>query len=275
MLYIKKTFSYLKKSFWILALIAAIPAVVMSLFFRPLSFITFIPQYSSTVINSFTDVAWLIFDKYSITHVYPLVIVFILLVLGCSLMLSIIEKHFRVGKLMLKAPIKDVNNSLFPVLKTLAVIVVIYLLWNFILAGITTLLHFIMSGRGVATKLNVAVITAIILGLFLVLLFFCMPALLWAPLMLIFGYSFVDAFIASAKLSGKTPMRLFTGCAFPFLLIIILQYILSFFPIPLFVMIIAAAIYFIFLISYIMAYMMVAAFDLTDMERRDVKKSYV
>lgn len=275
MLYIKKTFSYLKKSFWLLALIAAVPAVLTAVFFRPLGFIGFIPQYAHFGAHSFTDIAWMIFDRYSFTYVYPIVLTFIALVLSFSLSLSVIEKHFKVGRLLLKAPVKDVNNSLFPVLKTLTVITVFYLAWNFMLAGIITLAHFIFSGPGVPTKLNLIIANVLVLGLFVLFVFFSTPSVLWAPLMLLFGYSFVDAFVASTKLTGKATGRLFFGVLFPFVVIILLQYVLSFFFVPLIIMKVISGFYILFLIVYLMAYMMVAAFDLTDMERRDIKKSYV
>ena len=121
MTYVSKTFSYLVKSLRLLVPIALLPALLLGMFSKPMSFITFIPSYGATDVKSFGDIAWLIFDKYSFTHIYPVILIFVALTLSCALSLSVIEKHFRIGKLMLKAPVQDVNSSLFPTLKTLAV----------------------------------------------------------------------------------------------------------------------------------------------------------
>lgn len=275
MLYIKKTFSYLKKSFWLLALLALPAAALMGLFLRPLSFITFIPQYVRLGADSFADIAWFIFAKFAVTNVYPLILIFILLTLTCALSLSIVEKHFRVGKLMLKAPLQDINSSLFPTLKTLGVMTAVYLIWDFLMTGIITLLHFVISGAGRPNKLNVILLCIAVTALFILLIFLSLPSLLWAPLMLIFGYSFVDAFIASTRLSGKATGKLFIGLLFPFAAVILIQYAVSFIPLPQFVFSIIAAALYVLLITYLIPFMMIAAFELTGLERRDVKKSFV
>lgn len=274
MTYVAKTFSYMKKSFWLLALIALVPAVLFGLFVRPLGFITFVPDYATTTVTSYADIAWLIFDRYAITYVYPIIIIFITTVVSVSLALSVIEKHFRTGRLMLKAPLQDINSSLFPTLKTLAVVTGIYLLWKFILSGLVTLMHFLISGSGTPNSVTVIVVSVLIAAVFLVTVFFGVPTLLWAPLMLTFGYSFVDALIEASRMSGKANWKLFAAFIFPLVIIILLQCILELLPIPIVAMKAIAAVFYLFLIMYLSALMMVAVFDLTELERRDIKKTY-
>ena len=251
MTYVSKTFSYLVKSLRLLVPIALLPALLLGMFSKPMSFITFIPSYGATDVKSFGDIAWLIFDKYSF------------------------EKHFRIGKLMLKAPVQDVNSSLFPTLKTLAVMAGIYLAWKFVLTGIATLLHFIISGQGVPSHINIAVLAVIIAALFLFSLYLCLPSILWSPLMLTFGYSFVDAFIEAPKLTGKAAFKLLTALIFPFAIVILLQCVVEFLPLHIAAVKAIATVEYLFLIVYIVSFMMVAAFDLTGLDRRDIKKSYV
>lgn len=275
MTYVSKTFSYLVKSLRLLVPIALLPALLLGMFSKPMSFITFIPSYGATDVKSFGDIAWLIFDKYSFTHIYPVILIFVALTLSCALSLSVIEKHFRIGKLMLKAPVQDVNSSLFPTLKTLAVMAGIYLAWKFVLTGIATLLHFIISGQGVPSHINIAVLAVIIAALFLFSLCLCLPSILWSPLMLTFGYSFVDAFIEAPKLTGKAVFKLLTALIFPFAIVILLQCVVEFLPLHIAAVKAIATVEYLFLIVYIVSFMMVAAFDLTGLDRRDIKKSYV
>ena len=274
MTYVAKTFSYMKKSFWLLAPIALAPAVLFCLFVRPLGFITFVPDYATTAVTSYADIAWLIFDRYAVTHVYPIVIIFITTVMSVSLALSVIEKHFRTGRLMFKAPLQDINSSLFPTLKTLAVVTGMYLLWKFILSGLVTLMHFLIGGFGMPNSVTIAVVSVLISAIFLVTVFFGVPILLWAPLMLTFGYSFLDAFIEASRMSGKANWKLFAAFVFPFVIIILLWSILELLPMPVVAMKAIAAVLYLFLIMYISALMMVAVFDLTGLERRDIKKTY-
>lgn len=275
MTYVSKTFSYIVKSLRLLLPIALLPAVLLGVFSKPMSFITFIPSYGATEVKSFGDIAWLIFDRHSFTFIYPIIIIFVALTLSCALSLSVIEKHFRIGKLMLKAPVQDVNSSLFPALKTLAVMAGIYLVWKFILTGIVTLLHFIISGQGVPSAVNIAVVATIIAAIFLFSLYLCLPSVLWAPLMLTFGYSFVDAFIEAPKLTGKAVFKLFIALVFPFAVVILFQYVIEFLPLHIIAVKVLAVAEYMFLIVYIVSFMMIATFDLTGLERRDIKKRYV
>ncbi len=186
MTYIAKTFSYIKKSFWVLLLIAVVPAVLLGLFVRPLGFVTFIPDFAVSAINSYADIAWLIFDRHATVYVYPLLLIFVTLTVCMALALSVIEKHFRTGKLMLKAPLRDLNSSLFPMLKTLAFIIAVYMLFKFILSGLVTLLHFLLSGAGHPNTLTVILVSISIIIAFVISIYFSVPIMFWAPLIRIF-----------------------------------------------------------------------------------------
>lgn len=275
MLYVKKTFSYLSKSFWLLALVSLIPAILLGIFLRPLGFITFLPDYAATAVDAYGDIAELIFNTYALVYVYPIILIFVALALCCSLALSVIEKHFRTGKLMLKAPLADINSSLFPTLKTLAVLVGTYLLWKFLLSGLTTLFHFIFSGQGRPSALNLILSAVVIVALFLTMLFFGVPAVFWTPLMLTFGYSFGDAFIEAVKLAGKAHWKLFVALAFPFVAVALIQSALEFLTLHIILEKAISSVLYLFMLTYLLAFMMVAMFDLSGLERRDIKKKYI
>ena len=274
MTYIAKTFSYIKKSFWMLLLIASVPAVLLGLFVRPLGFITFIPDFAVSEINSYADIAWLIFDRHATMYVYPMILIFATLTVCMALALSVIEKHFRTGRLMLKAPLRDLNSSLFPMLKTLALMFAAYMLFKFIVSGLVTLLHFLLSGAGVPNTLTVIIVSVVIAVAFFIIIYFSAPVMFWAPLMLTFGYSFVDALIEAARMTGKAAWRLFAALAFPFVTVALLQCVFELLPLHIVAMKAIAAVLYLFLIIYICALMPVATFDLSELERRDIKKPY-
>lgn len=274
MTYIAKTFSYIKKSFWVLLLIAVVPAVLLGLFVRPMGFITFIPDFAVSSINSYADIAWLIFDRHATIYVYPIILIFVALTVCMALALSVIEKHFRTGRLMLKAPLRDLNSSLFPMLKTLAFMLAAYMLFKFILSGLVTLLHFLIGGAGIPSTLTVILVSVSIVIVFVLCMYFCVPVIFWAPLMLTFGYSFVDALIEAARMASKAVWRLFAALIFPFVVVALLQCVFELLPLPVYAMKAIAAVLYLFMIMYMSALMPVATFDLSELERRDVKKPY-
>ena len=274
MIYVSKTFSYMRKSFWLLALISLVPALLLGLFVRPMGFISFVPDYASTTVTSYADIAWLIFDRYATVYVYPIVLIFVTLVICMSLALSVIEKHFRTGRLMFKAPLQDINSSLFPTLKMLSVITAAYLLYKFILSGLVTLLHFLISGSGAPNTVTIVIVAVVVVALFFLMMFFAVPVLLWTPLMLTFGYSFADAFIAASRMASKAFWKLFLALVLPFVAVILVQCVLELLPLHIAALKAVAAVMYLFVIMYMSALMMVAMFDLTELERRDVKDKY-
>lgn len=272
--YIGKTFAYLKKAFPLLAAIMIVPAVIMAFFMRPISFITFLPEYFRTDVRSFLDVLWLIFDRYTLTYVYPIFIMFVLLVVAFSIGLSIIEKHFRVGRLMLKAPMNAVNNSIFPVAENFFILFLVYLASNFLFVCIVTLSHFLISGAGRVVPLDFIVTAFLALILFFLLMRLVQSAFLWAPVMLVFGYTFLDAVITASSLSAKAPFKLYRGIVFPFVCVMAVQSLVVFLRSPPWVNITVAAVCYLFLCVYTAAVVMIVVFDLSGMERRDLKKLY-
>lgn len=272
--YIGKTLGYLKKSFPLLAAVMLAPAAALAFFVRPVSMITFLPMYARTEVASFLDVLWLIFDRYTLTYVFPLLLGFVLSVLGVSLGLSVVERHFRVGELALKAPLKAVNNSIFPVTANLFILLVIYMAAHFLFVCLVTLTHFLLSGAGRPGLADVAVTAVLSVTVLFLLLRLLQSFLFWAPLMLLYGYSFLDAVIASSSLCAKAPTGIWTGVAFPFVCVMTATSLAVFFRAPPWVNILTAGVSYLFLLVYLTAFVMVAVFDLGNMERRDMRPKY-
>ena len=122
---------------------------------------------------------------------------------------------------------------------------------------------------------DIVILSLVITALFLLLMYFGMPAVFWAPLMLTFGYSFVDAFIESMSLARKAGFKLYIALMLPFVVVIMLQCVVSFLPLPIIALKAISVLLYLFLIVYLVSFMMNAAFDLTGLERRDIKKKLI
>lgn len=273
MRFVTETFKYWKKSFFLLALIAAVPAIALGLFFRPLTELTFIGAFAETDIRSIKQVFEAIFEG-GYRRIWPLPVAFVALVLSVSLGLSVIEKHFRTGQLRVKAPLKEINNSVFPVLINMLILTGIVILWKLILAGVVALTHFIMQRGGPPGAANIVVTAVFSVGLFVLVCFLAIPIILWTPIMLVYGYSFLDACMASVKLVSGHTGNLLIGIMLPFTVVTIAEYLLFYLRLPSFVSIIVNCVLYLLLIVYFITFAMTAVFDLSKMERRDVKRAY-
>lgn len=258
------------RAFGILSLACLPAAVMLGVFTKPMASLSYCVPYSETYVRGFREIFWLIFNRYATRYVYPLPLIFLALVFSVSLAMSVIEKHFRVGKLMLKAPLKQVNNYFLPVLISLAILALILLLYGLIQTGALTLLHFLISGRGYPNVLNLALAAALSLGLFVLAMFVALSAMYWTPHMVIYGFSFRDAAAASSRLIDGKSGGLLCGLLVPYLIVAVLQSVISFIGLVYVRMALAVVLY-LFLILYVVVYIMISLFDLSGMERRDIK----
>lgn len=271
MAYIKRTFKYMFKTFWALALICLPAALALGIFTKPMSSLSYLVAYSETYVKSFKSIFWLIFNRYATKYVYPLVIILIALIFSTALSMSVIEKHFRVGKLMLVSPLKQINNYFLPVLLSFLILSFILLLYGLIQTGMLTMLHMLISGRGYPNVLNMIIASVISLGLFVLAVFAACSTMYWTPMMVIYGFSFGDAAAASLRLlDGKAGGILF-GLLTPFIIVAVLESVCSFVT-NIYVSCALAVVLYLFLIMYLVSYIMISMFDLSGMERRDEKK---
>lgn len=268
----KETFKYLRRSFFVLALFALIPAILMGIFIKPMSFLTFIPDYIFSDIKNFGDIIWLVFNKFIITHFYIVLIIFVSIVISWSIIVAIIEKHLRIGKLKLQSPFKSINSSFFPVLKTVSILFLIILVWYFLQGCILTFLHYIISGIGYPNSLNIILAIFFSVLLFVCVLLLCLQIVLWTPTMLLYGYSFIDACSSSLRLVGKSAGNVFWGLFFPICFIVLIVFILDLFKLNIIINIIIYSCCYLFLIVYLPAFAMVTQFELSQIKIRETVK---
>ena len=272
--FIAKTFSYLKKSFPLLAAVMLVPATALAVLVKPFGFVTAFPSYMQLEIRSFGDVAWLLFDKYATVYVYPYIVAFIAATLGISLALAVIENHFRVGRIKFSSAARKVNNCLWPAFISFGFITVLFFVWQFLLTCVITLLHIFISGGGYATVADFITTGVVSVALFCVWLYLMKSAFIWAPMMLVYGYSFVDTVIESASAVSKAPFKFYFGLFLPFAVVVLLEAAVGMLGVPVWGQYLINTAVCVFLLAYTVAYIMVATFRLTGMERRDLKKLY-
>lgn len=249
-------------------------AIALGIFTKPMTSLSYLVEYSQTYVRSFKDIFWLFFNRYATAHVYPLAIIFIALILCASLSLSVIEKHFRVGKLMLKAPLRQINNYFLPVLFTFLILSLILIIYGLVQSGLLTLLHMLVSGKGEPSVLTLILATLLSLTLFVLSVAAAFSTLYWTPMMVIYGFSFRDAAASSLRLIDRNTGKVFFGVLFPFLVVAVLQTVFSFIN-NIYVSKALAVVLYLFLIVYLVCYIMVSMFDLSGMERRDRDKSAI
>lgn len=272
MAYIRRTFKYMFKAFGALALVCLPAAVLLGIFTKPMASLAYLVEYSKTYVKGFPDMFWLIFNKYATKYVYPLVLIFIALIFCTSLALSVIEKHFRVGKLMLVSPLKQINNYFLPVLISFFILSLILTLYGMIQSGLLTLLHMLMSGKGFPTAFNMVIAVVLSVGLFVLAVFASCSTMYWTPMMVIYGFSFGDAAASSLRLIDKKSGGIILGLLTPFAIVAVFASAVSFIGIS-YVRIALAVILYLFLIMYLVSYIMISMFDLSGMERRDEKRA--
>ena len=162
MKYVKATVIYLFSHFPRLIVLSVLPAAVVALFMNPQGFGLFIPVDRLSVVESFSDVFFLVFDRNLILKwPYMILVGLLLLELCISYTMGIVEKHFRVGKLSLRQPLANINNCSIAVLKTFGLLVAIYIVYRFLLVCLLTLLVYVLGSFSVAA-VWISVVIAII-----------------------------------------------------------------------------------------------------------------
>ncbi len=273
--YIKETLKYIFKTFFPLAAILILPAVVLGVFVKPMSSISFIPDYAVTGVESYSDVFRLVFRASHIKNVYPPVLIFLSLFLGMCFGFSFIEKHFRTGrKILFQNPVAGINETFFPVLTVLMICTLLMVLYSLILISVVYLLHIILSGDGLPSVLNIIVSTFVSISIFILFIALTGPVIFMIPLKMTYGYAFSDAFSSAFAIMGKKAFKIIFSGVFPFLLVAIIEYVLTFFTLYDFITIIISICMYLFIIMYVISYVMIVMFDVSGLERRDIKQTF-
>jgi len=275
MQFVKETFKYLKKSFFALLVLAAAPAFILGLMFPPFSGVSFIPLYVQTPAANFVSIFWMIFSKRGISHIYPAILALPVFIVFAAFIFSVIEKHFKTGKLMLHRPFYSVNNSLLTILKIIPLALALIAVLLLVQISLSSLVRLVVTGVEGFPRVFDCIWIVIIAALF----FFVSIAVtvfmgVWAVIIQIFGFSFAEAFVEAMRTVGKRWLPLILGMAVPIIILITPLVVLNSLPpewIPEIVKAIVGMAAHLLVIVYYFAYVMVSTFNLANLERRDTR----
>lgn len=267
---IKDSFVYMYKNILYLFLFAIVPSVLIGIFLSPFKFIEFINIYPSLAISKFGDIFYAIIDI-SWLKLLLYVLGIIILSIFVSLILGMIENHFRSGKRNIKNFKGFINNNIMNVFINLIILFISYFIISFLGATFIYLFHILISGIGATPN----VFSIIIASIFVVIYFclnicFTLICLLNIPNMQINGYNFKNSLGGVFNLLYKNPVELLLGMLIPYVIIIPT---ISLTTNSKLVMLFNALGVFICLIYY-SSFIMVSYFSLNNLNRYDNRRYY-
>lgn len=267
MKYLKKTFSYLKKNFWLPVAVMIAPAVVACFLSTPYWEVSFVSAFDMS--NMSVKATGHIMFGDSWQFIWPVVVIAVFQIAGTTLIMSAVDKHFKTGKLSLRMPLRLINNTVFPITAGVVVMCAFSILWRLAEFGLTSLAQVVCGAFDFVPQATVAVIGILVVVLFFFHVLITTPMLFWAPTMFIYGYGFRDAAATSFKMiSGK---KVFRGLFVPLSVCAAVQMLVGFLN-PYYA--VACVVNFIVFLAtnvFVPVYVMVSFYEISGLDRRDVK----
>ncbi len=248
-------------------LVMLVPATVACFIYSPYDELTFIASFDYKAYIPIGRTFNLMFGE-SWKFVWPVVVIGVFQVVASSLAMSAIDRHFRTGKLSLRSPARLLNYSIFPLAVCVAIMCVTAIVLRFVLFGLVGLVQVSFKAMGVNESVAFAVICVLAVAVFIVHVLVITPMLFWQPAMFIYGYKFRDAAASSIKLmSGK---KLYRGILFPLLIVATVQLIFAFLNLHQSVTYIVGFVTFLITNVYVVVYVIVSFYTISDLDRRDL-----
>lgn len=265
------TIKYLGKNFYFLIIGAIVPAVLLGIFSRPSGWFFFLTEYGTLDIKNLGDVLAAVMPTGIFGRIYPFVLIFISLLLACSLLFTVIGKHMRVGRVSLRNPVALINADFIEVFLTLVIAGAIYHAWQFLLSCALTLNHFLLTGSGTPNAQTMIVAAAVSVIFFLLLVYVLESLILWTPTMSILGYGLADAAAYSVDVVYKKTFTVGAAAAFPYVAAFFVRWGTSFITANGTAHMIVNSVLYLFIITYLICLCMTGYFELTGTPRRDLK----
>ena len=262
---------YTVRNFLPLMAAAVIPAVIVGLLISPTEPAAFFVDYIRGRGMGQGEFAGYFFGgRVPMYHIYPVILIFLSIVIGGSIIISAIEKHMRVGVMSVRSPLKLFNSGAVPAAITLFIWMLMFLLFRFVAFGLALLINLAFGG-----VFGLAAVFVIITYAGLLVLFFTLsaPLLLWTPCMMIYGYKFSDAASTSFRMAGKRIRPLILAQIIPVAVLFGARIAaeLIFAPVAWPAALIFDILSVLVLLMYFCVLIAVAYFDLAEIERRDIK----
>lgn len=271
MRYIKQSFKYIYKNGLVLLLFSLVPAIFYGGLLRPFKFIEFINNYSNLTVLNFGDIFFSIIEISWLKLLYY-VFAFILFGVFFSIIIGIIENHFRSGKNNYSNIKAYINNNITSVLINIILLFLINFVLSFLSSVLIYLFHVLLVGLNTTPSL-----ACIIIAILIFVIYFCVSMslglvfMLNVPTMMQNGYLFKQSISNTINAIGNNYFNLILAYLAPYLVIIPLISIFSFSTILIKIinMILALG-----LIIYYSAFVMVAYYDINNLPRYDNRKYY-
>lgn len=246
--------------------VMVIPSVVACLLSTPYMEVTFVTRFDDPYLSASETFTIMFGDSW--LFVWPVVLISIFQVVGASLIMSAIDRHFRTGTLSLKSPMRLLNYSIFPIALGVIVMCLVSILLRFVLFGLVMLVQFAFATIHAQASAALAVISLISIGMFAVHVLIITSMLYWAPSMFIYGYKFRDAVASSIKLiSGK---KLFVGLMLPMTFCAMSRLLVGFLHVHIAIACVIGFIVYLFTNVYTTVYVILSFYMISGLERRDI-----
>lgn len=243
------------------------PAVVACFLSTPYWEVSFVTAFDDPTITIDKTFAIIFGDSWQ--YIWPVVVISIVQIVGATLIMSAVDKHFRTGKLSIRMPMRLLNNTIFPITVGVVVMCVISILWRFALFGLVALAQVVARAFGFPPEVTLVIISLLAVVLFFFHVLVITPILFWAPTMFIYGYRFRDAAATSFKLlSGK---KVFRGLLLPLIVCAAIQILVGFVNQYYAVSVVVNFLIFLATNVYASVYVMITFYEISGLDRRDIK----
>ena len=211
MRFFKNTLSYLKSAFLVAALVAVIPSILLGIFVKPMSTITFLADYYHVKIVNFLDIYRLMIIDRGIDTIWIALLVLVSLLIYFSISLAMIEKHMRTGRLTARRLVADLNNNIMSTIISMVAFSIFLAIVQVLLSSVLTLLHSIVGSHTAVPKpMECVYATFIALIVFAATIRFVTEMMFWGPVMQVYGYAFRDAVIETSHITDKNTFSIYT-----------------------------------------------------------------
>lgn len=194
---------------------------------------------------------------------------FFAIVLCTGMLLALIDKHMRIGKLSLRGVVEKLNDNVLSTCGITLLYLFLYEVWALVFSALV----YVVSRFVASLILQYVLLALLILGGGFVLLYVVAQFYLWLPCLQITGYRTFDALRYSNQLMEKHKLWLVRSMA----LSLVIGHIAI---VPAMIFLPAVAVYAVLFVVYIVYYMLftvrmeVLYFDTAQLEREDLKRHY-
>ena len=275
MKYVKQVLFYMFRHFFRVILPVLPSAILLGLFYRQTRTLVFIRDFGQSDSTSIADIFGMLFIGNVWYYVLLLPVFFVSVSFSCSYLVTMVYKHFRMGKLSVRMPLSNVNHGLESVMPAIGTLMLVLLLYKALFGCFVSLISEVFLSGGAPGGGTIAVVALLGIVSYVFVIYLLMYPMIGVSLSLVYGYSFKDAVGEALRVSGnKHFASLVAGYFFPFFINAVVLYILMAFDAPYAVVALINVFLQLFVITYVTLLSLISVFNQQKLERIDLKKLY-